>query len=114
MATEFRTGQRAAFIPAVHGVGAGGEGLARLAAVRGGAGLFAVHHVAGDGQGGQRVNGTPVQRVLFQLGREVGNDLHGDIVHPVIVIAVLGEVALGDEIHRNAVFIADRASPWRT
>ena len=54
------------------------------------------------------MNGAPVQRVLFQLGREVGNDLHGDIVHPVIVIAVLGEVALGDEIHRNAVFIADR------
>ena len=102
-----QAGQRAAFIPAVHGVGAGGEGFARLAAVRGGAGLFAVHHVAGDGQGGQRVNGAPVQRVLFQLGREVGNDLHGDIVHPVIVIAVLGEVTLGDEIHRNAVFIAD-------
>ncbi len=49
----------------------------------------------------------PVQGVLLQLGGEVGHQLHGDVVHPVVVVSVLGEIALGDEVHRDALLVAD-------
>ena len=100
-------GQGAVLVPAVHGVGAGGEGLSSLAAIGGGAGLLAVHHVGGDGESGEGVDTVPIQGMLFQLGGEVGDDLHGDVVHPVIVVAILGEVALHGKVHSDAVFVPD-------
>ncbi len=42
--------QSAGSVAPGHGVGAGGQGLAVLSAVGGVAGLFAVHHVGGDGE----------------------------------------------------------------
>ena len=55
------------------------------------------------------MDGIAVKGVLFQLSGEVGDDLHGDIVHPVVVVAVLGEVTFNGEVHSYALFVADGA-----
>ncbi len=96
-------------IPAVHGVGAGSEGLAGLAAVRRGAGVLAVDHVGGDGQDGSGGDTAAVGVVALDIAHKVMHHVVGDVVHPVVVVAVFGEVALDRVVHHNAVFVADGA-----
>ena len=55
------------------------------------------------------MDGVPVQGVLFQFSGKVGHQLHGDVVHPVVVVAVLGEVPLHFKVHGDAVLIPDGA-----
>ena len=101
------TGQSTVDIPAVHGVGAGGQRFAQLAAVRRGAGLFAVHNVGGNGQGGERMNGIAVEGMLLELRGEGAHHIYRFIIGPVIIIAVLGEVALGDKVHGDPLLVAN-------
>ena len=98
-------------VASVHGVCPGGEGLARLAPVRRGARLFAVHYVRSDGKHRERVHGVAVQRVLFQLGREFFYDIYSLVVRAVIIVAVFREIALNGKIHRDALRVAHRAHP---
>ena len=69
----------------VHRIGAGGQGLTQLAAVRRGAGLLAVHDIGGDGKGREGVDGVSVQGVLFQLTGERPHYVHRLVVGPVAV-----------------------------
>ena len=103
-------GQRARLVAARHRVRARRERLALAAAVRRVAGLFAVHHVGGDGQDGQGVDCTAIQWVLFQRLIELLDLLAGDGVHAVVVVAELREVALDRKVHDDAVLrVADGA-----
>ena len=94
-------------VAAVHRVGARGKRLALLAAVRRGAGRPAVDHVGGDGQDGGRGDGVAVGVVLAHVLHKPVHDAAGDVVHAVVVVAVLGEVALHLVIDGQAGFVAD-------
>ena len=98
---------RTVAVAMVHGVGAGGEGIAALTAVRGGAGVLAVHHVGGDGQDGGGGLAAAVGVVGLDVLHEAVHDVVGDLVHPVVVVAVLGEVALHRVVHHDAVLVPD-------
>ena len=95
-------GEGAGKVSVMHGVGAGGEGLARRPAVRRGARLFAVDDVGGNGQNGQRMLRPAVGGRLFQFGRKFCRQLAGDIVGAVVVVAVFGEVSLDGEVFDDA------------
>ena len=100
-------GQGTVDIPAVHGIGTGGQGLSQLAAVRCGTGLFAVHDVRGDSEGREGMDGIAVERVLFQLRGEGTHHIDRLVVGPVIVVAILGEVAFGDKVHGDSLLVAN-------
>ena len=50
----------------------------------------------------------PVQGVLFKLCGEEGHQLHGDIVHPVVIVSVFGELSLHLKVHGHPVLIPYR------
>lgn len=54
------------------------------------------------------MSGSAVHRVLFKLGGEVGNYLNRNVVHKVVVVAVLRELTLDFKVNSNAVFVAYR------
>ena len=47
--------------------------------------------------------------MLFQLGRELTHDVNGLVVGAVVIVAVLGELAHGLKVDRDALFVADGA-----
>ena len=47
--------------------------------------------------------------MFFQFIGELGNDAHGQIVCPIVIVAVFGEIAHGFKIHGHALFVADGA-----
>ena len=55
------------------------------------------------------MHGVAVQRVLFQLGRELFHQIYGLVVCAVVIVAIFREIALNGKIHCNALFVAHRA-----
>ena len=49
--------------------------------------------------------------MLLQLLREGAHHIDRLVVRPVVVVSVLGEVALGDEVHGDPLLVADGAHP---
>ena len=92
----------------VHGVRTRSERLALAAPIRGVPGVLPVNNVRGDGEDRLRVRRIPVGRELPDLLHEGFHQVHCDVVHPVIVIAELGEVALDQVVNDDPVVVPDR------
>ncbi len=95
-------------VTTVHRVRAGREGLAGTPAVRGVPGGLAVDHVGRDRQhrlGGHRV---AVHAVAADLRHERLDQLDGDGVDAVVVVAVGGPVALGLVVDDDAALVDHR------
>ena len=45
--------------------------------------------------------------ILFDIIHKRVNDLHCDLVYPVVIISVLGKISLHFVVHCNSVFIPD-------
>ena len=91
----------------VHRVGARCERLAGLAAIRGVASVLAVDDIAGDGQNRLGVHRAAIGRVLADLLHEGGDEVGGDAVDAIIVVAVHREIAGRLVTHDEAVVAPD-------
>ena len=95
----------------MHGIGTRGEGFAGAASIGGVAGLFAVNHVGGDREHRLRDHALAVGRLLTELGHEGFHAPAREGIHPVVVVAKLGELALDAVIDRQAGGVADDVDP---
>ena len=94
-------------VTTVHRVGTRGERLAGATAVGRVAGGVAVDHVRGDREDRGRGHRVAVGVGLADVLHEDLDDVVGDLVHAVIVVAVLGEVALDLVVGHEAGLVAD-------
>src|SRR6516225_5116487 len=76
-------------VAAMHRIGTGREGLALAAPVRGAARRLAVDHVGRDRQHALSMGRPAIGRVLADLLHEASDDLRGDGVDPIVIIAEL-------------------------
>ena len=101
-----RSGDQTLLVPAVHRVGARGERLAALAAVRGRAGVGPVHDVGRDGQHGLGVPGVAIGREGADLVHEHRHDPRGEVVHPRVVVAEGRVLAVEGEVGDQTGLVA--------
>mmetsp|Transcript_16804 Transcript_16804/g.46970 ORF Transcript_16804/g.46970 Transcript_16804/m.46970 type:complete len:218 (+) Transcript_16804:251-904(+) len=95
-------------VAAMHWIGTRGKGLPGLAAIGRGASLPAVDNIAGNSQQAQCGHGAPIAVLLAHPLREGRDHQPGDLVGPLVVVAVLREVALNVEVHHQPIIIQDR------
>ena len=69
-------------------------------------GVLAVHHVGGDGQDGGGSLGVAVGVALLDHLKEGLEQPHADLVGAIVIVAVLGEVALGLKAGGKAALVA--------
>src|SRR5258708_39566114 len=96
-------------VAAVHRVGAWPKRLALASSVRRVAGRLAIHDVRRDGEHALRMGRATVGRMLAQLLHEAGDELGGNGIDPVIIVAELRKrvIAVGLVVDHEASFIAD-------
>ena len=99
--------QQAVGLGAVARVAAGGKRSICLAAVGHSAGGLAVDNIGGDGQDGGGSLGVAVGVAALDLLEEAAQQLDGDVIGAVIIVAVLREVALDLVIGDEALLVAD-------
>ena len=91
----------------MHRVGTRRKRFARPATIGGVAGLFAVHHIGGDGQNRQGGFGVAIGVVGGQLLHKALHHLAGDLVHAGIVVAERRIVAFDLVIDHQTAVVAD-------
>ena len=96
-------GEEPASLCAVTGVGAGRQRFACPAPVRQGAGSLAVHDIGCDGEDGCGRLGIPVGVVLPDLLHKGFQKPDRNVVRPVVVVAVPGEIPCCLIVRHNAV-----------
>ena len=94
-------------VPVMHGIGSRREGFSCLSAVRCGTGVLSIYHIGGDGQDGSGGDTAPVGMISLDVFHEIMYHRIGNLISPVIIISVFGEISLHLIIHHNAVFIPD-------
>ena len=92
----------------MHRVGARRKRRAAATSVRRVAGLLPVNHVGGDGQDRLRRYRVAVRRQRLDFLHKALNQIAGDTVHAIVVVAVLRIVAFDDEIDRQTGVVAHR------
>src|SRR5690554_4195295 len=97
--------QGSAFVATVHGIGARCKGHALGAPVGRRSGLFAIHHIGGNGQDGQGGLRIFIGGQLLQQFIEVSRYFLSKNIYPVVVVAVAGKVPFYFEVGRNACFV---------
>src|SRR5215203_6213579 len=99
-------------VTSMHWIGAGPERFALAATVRRVAGGLAVDDVGGNGQHALSVRGVAIGRMLADLLHEARHELRSDAVHPIVVVAKLGNRVsarpFDNVIDGEAGFIANR------
>src|SRR3954469_20538241 len=101
-------------VTSMHRIGAGPERLALAAAVRRVAGGLAVDDVGGNGQHALSVSGVAIGPMLADLLHEARHELRSDAVHPIVVVAKLGNCvsarSFDDIVDGEAGFVANRTN----
>ena len=92
----------------MHRVGPWRKRRAATTTIRRVPGLLTVHHVGGNGQDRLRRHRIAVRRQGLDLLHKTLNQVAGNTVHAVIVVAVLGVLAFDDEIDRQPRVVAHR------
>ena len=99
--------KQAVLLSPIGGVGTRGKWFSGFAPIRKGTGGFAVNDVGSDGENrGGRLR-IAIGVTLFELAHEGLQHVDGDLVGPVIVVAVTGEVTFDFEVGGDALFVAD-------
>ncbi len=100
--------QRPVGVAAVRRIGAGRERIALLAAIRRRAGVLAVDHVRGDRQHRLRVHRAAIGRIHADLVHHRRDELLGDVVGAIVVVAEAGKLPVDLEVDDQALGVAHR------
>ncbi len=99
--------KQAVLLSPIGGVGARRERLTGFAAIGEGPSGFAVNDVGSDGEDRGGRLGIAIGVMLGDLAHEGFEHVDGDLIGPVVIIAITGEVTFDFEVGGDALLVAD-------
>ena len=94
-------------VSVVHRVGSRRKGFPCLSSIRSGTSGFSVYHIGSNSQDGSGRDTAPVGVVAFYIGHKFMDDIVGNAVSAVVIIAVFWKVSFHFVVYDNTVFVPD-------